>query len=414
MFRKKALKKLSSPEQLDELIKVTTPHGWLALLALCAIVITIVLWGIFGRIPTKVMGQGVIVRTGGVFDIPARGRGSVTMAENTEVGSVITVGQVVATISQVELTTQIEADKTRLAILQDEHKKIVDYCEKQRNKKAASFDMQRKDLKAVIKEQQDLVWQIRKELKSLVGFFKKKLVRETALIQAKKDLATSDSTLRELQAKLANISTIESEAYHELEQIRFQSEWAVTDLSKEIKVQETRLQTMSQVISQYTGRVLEVTVNNGTVVDIGTPIVSLEQTDKKMEVMVFVADTVGEKVHPGMLAELTPLAVKREEFGYIIGKVSFVSKFPVTERHMLKLLDNPSLIKQLSAEGVPVQVNADLMLDSKTPSGYKWSSGRGPRLEILSGTLCSASIIVREQPPITLVIPFLKKFFGLP
>ncbi len=414
MFRKKALKKLSSPEQLDELIKVTTPHGWLALLALCAIVITIVLWGIFGRIPTKVMGQGIIVRTGGVFDIPARGRGSVTMAENTEVGSVIKVGQVVATISQVELTTQIEADKTRLVVLQDEHKKILDYCEKQRKKKAASFDIQRKDLKAVIKEQQDLVWQIRKELKSLVGFFKKKLVRETALIQAKKDLATSDSTLRELQAKLANISTIESEAYHELEQIRFQSEWAVTDLSKEIKVQETRLQTMSQVISQYTGRVLEVTVNNGTVVDIGTPIVSLEQTDKKMEVMVFVADTVGEKVHPGMLAELTPLAVKREEFGYIIGKVSFVSKFPVTERHMLKLLDNPSLIKQLSAEGVPVQVNADLMLDSKTPSGYKWSSGRGPRLEILSGTLCSASIIVREQPPITLVIPFLKKFFGLP
>ncbi|MCP3871222.1 MAG: NHLP bacteriocin system secretion protein, partial [Gammaproteobacteria bacterium] len=52
MFRKKALKKLSSPEQLDELLKVTTPHGWLALLALCAIVITIVLWGIFGRIPT--------------------------------------------------------------------------------------------------------------------------------------------------------------------------------------------------------------------------------------------------------------------------------------------------------------------------------------------------------------------------
>ncbi|MCP3857842.1 MAG: hypothetical protein GY698_24480, partial [Actinomycetia bacterium] len=164
------------------------------------------------------------------------------MAENTEVGSVIKVGQVVATISQVELTTQIEADKTRLVVLQHEHKKIVDYCEKQRKKKAASFDMQRKDLKAVIKEQQDLVWQIRKDLKSLDSFFKKKLVKETALIQAKKDLATSDYTLRELQAKLANISTIESEAYHELEQIRFQSEWAVTDLSKEIKVQETRLQ----------------------------------------------------------------------------------------------------------------------------------------------------------------------------
>ncbi len=413
MFQKKALEKLSSPEQLDELIKVTTPRGWLALLALCAIVITIVFWGIFGRIPTKVMGQGVIVRTGGVFEIPARGRGAVTMAEDTEVGSVIKAGQVVATISQVELETQIEKDKTRLAALQDEHKKVVDYCEKQRKKKAASFDIQRKDLKAGIKEQEELVRQIRKDLKGLVALHKKKLVSETDLIQTKKDLADSDSTLRALQEKLVNVSTIELEAYHELEQSRFQSEKAITDLSKQIKVQETRLKTMSQVISQYAGRVLEVAVNNGTIVDIGSPIVSVEQTDKTMEVMVFVADTVGEKVRPGMMAELTPSTVKREEFGYIIGKVSFVSEFPVTEREMLKLLDNPSLVKQLSAEGVPVQVNADLTLDSKTPSGYKWSSGRGPRLEISSGTLCSASIIVRELPPIILVIPFLKQFFGL-
>ncbi len=414
MFRKKALENLSSPEQLDELIKVTTPRGWLALLALCAIIITIVLWGIFGRIPTKVMGQGVIVRTGGVFEIPARSRGPVTIAEDTNVGSEIKVGQVVATISQVELATQIEIDKVRLAALRDAHKKVVDYCEKQRKKKAASFDIQRKDLKAGIKERQDQVRQIQKELKGLVGLHKKQLDRDAAFIQVKKDLADSHSTLRALQEKLANVSVIESEAYHELEQRRFQSEWAITDLSKQIKVQETRLKTMSQVISQYTGRVLEVKVNNGTVVDIGTSIVSVEQTDKRMEVMVFAADTVGEKVHPGMMAELTPSTVKREEFGYIIGKVSFVSEFPVTERQMLKLLDNnPSLVKQLSADGVPVQVNADLMLDSKTPSGYKWSSGRGPKLKISSGTLCSASIIVREQPPIILVIPFLKKFFGL-
>ncbi len=415
MFQKKALEKLTSPEQLDELIMVTTPRGWLALLALCAIIITIVFWGIFGRIPTKVMGRGIIVRTGGVLEIPARSRGSVTIAENTNVGSTIKAGQVVATISQVELETQIDMDKVRLAALRDEHKKVVDYCEKQRKKKATSFNIQRKDLKAGIKEQQDQVRQIQKELKSLVDLHKKQLVKDTALIQARKDLADSHFTLRALQEKLVNLSGIESAAYHELEQRQFQSEWTIIDLSKQIKVQETRLKAMSQVISQYTGRILEVKVNNGTVVNIGTPIMSVEQTDKRMEVMIFVADTVGEKVHPGMMAELTPSIVKREEFGYIIGKVSFVSEFPVTERQMQKLLDNnPSLVKQLSADGVPFQVNANLMLDSNTPSGYKWSSGRGPKLEILSGTLCSASIIVREHPPIILVIPFLKQFFGLP
>ncbi len=413
MFREKALKKLSSPEQLDELVKVTTPRGWLALLGLCAIVITIVLWGIFGCIPTKVMGSGVILRTGGVIDISAQGRGPVTIAENIDVGSVVQAGQVVATISQVELATQIEVDKARLNALQNEHNVNVDYCEKQHKKKTTSFDIQRKDLKALIHEQQGLATQVRENLEAMVDLHKKKLVSDLELIGAKKDLVTSQSTLLGFQEKLANLSTIESEADHDLEQIRFQSAQAVTELSAEIEVKEARLKTISQVISTYTGRVLEVVVNNGMVVDIGAPIVSLEQTDKTMEVMVFVSDTVGEKIHPGMMAELTPSTVSREKFGYIIGTVSFVSKFPVTEREMLKLLDNSSLVKQLSASGVPIQIKADLTLDSNTPSGYTWSSGRGPLFEISSGTLCSATVVVSEQPPITLVIPFLKKVFGI-
>ena len=33
IFRKTALEKLSSPEQLDELMKITTPKGWVALIA---------------------------------------------------------------------------------------------------------------------------------------------------------------------------------------------------------------------------------------------------------------------------------------------------------------------------------------------------------------------------------------------
>ncbi len=413
MFRKKALKNLASPEQLDELIKVTTPRGWLALVALCAIAITFIAWGIFGRIPTIVMGPGVIVRTGGVIDIPAQGRGPVTIAGNTEVGSMVEAGQVIATISQLELSTQLEMDKVRLGQLQNEHNEIVDHCEKQRKNEAASFEIQRKDLNVLIKEQQDLVQRIRENLASVTALHKNQTVSNLEFIKAKQDLITSESALLESQEKLANISVLESDAYHDLEQLRFQSSQAVSELNTEIKVQESRLKTMSQVISPATGRVLEVMANNGTIVDIGTPLVSLEQTDKPMEVMIFVSDTVGEKVDPGMMVELTPSAVNREKFGYIVGRVSFVSEFPVTEREMLKLLSNPSLVKQLSANGVPVRVNADLILDSKTPSGYKWSSGRGPMLKISSGSLCSASIIVSEQPPITLVIPFLKKFLGL-
>jgi len=55
----------------------------------------------------------------------------------------------------------------------------------------------------------------------------------------------------------------------------------------------------------------------------------------------------------------------------------------------------------------------DLVPSSRTVSGFKWSSPKGPPLVMQSGTICSAQIIERKQPPITLVIPVIKKFFGV-
>ena len=57
LFRKVALDKLSSPEQLDQLITLTTPRAWFALIAIGGILVTAILWGVFGSIPTKDEGE---------------------------------------------------------------------------------------------------------------------------------------------------------------------------------------------------------------------------------------------------------------------------------------------------------------------------------------------------------------------
>jgi HlyD family secretion protein len=58
----------------------------------------------------------------------------------------------------------------------------------------------------------------------------------------------------------------------------------------------------------------------------------------------------------------------------------------------------------------PIRVVVSLERDLSTPTGYKWSSRRGPEIQIDSNTICSAKVSVKEQAPITLVIPVLKKF----
>ena len=62
IFRKESLERLSSPEQLDQLMQVVTPRSWLPLATLGCIIGLTLIWGIFGRIPITATGQGLIVR----------------------------------------------------------------------------------------------------------------------------------------------------------------------------------------------------------------------------------------------------------------------------------------------------------------------------------------------------------------
>lgn len=61
IFRRKALEKLSSPERLDQLLSITTPQGWLILLALGALLVAALLWAILGTIAVQVDGEGMLI-----------------------------------------------------------------------------------------------------------------------------------------------------------------------------------------------------------------------------------------------------------------------------------------------------------------------------------------------------------------
>jgi HlyD family secretion protein len=80
---------------------------------------------------------------------------------------------------------------------------------------------------------------------------------------------------------------------------------------------------------------------------------------------------------------------------------------------MMRILKNDKLVQQLSAGGAPIEVQSDLIPSGDTLSGYKWSSPKGPETHIESGTLCSATITVKQQRPISLVIPVLRNYLGV-
>lgn len=52
IFRKSSMDRVSSPEQLNDYIKVSRPSVWLVLGAVIVLLIGVCLWGVFGKITT--------------------------------------------------------------------------------------------------------------------------------------------------------------------------------------------------------------------------------------------------------------------------------------------------------------------------------------------------------------------------
>lgn len=109
LFRKSALETLTSPEQLNQLVRVTRPRSWIALGGLFGLLAALLVWGFLGSLPTRVSGRGVIIHDGGTFEVVAPSGGVVTGLDAFHIGDPIIKGQVLGHIAHPALQQQIIA-----------------------------------------------------------------------------------------------------------------------------------------------------------------------------------------------------------------------------------------------------------------------------------------------------------------
>lgn len=273
IFRQAALERLSSPEQLDQLMQVTTPRGWLALLALIGLIVTVVGWSFSDTIPIEEVGRGILLRGGRVLSIASSVPGQVE-AVTIKAGDTIQEGQMIARVRLVAPD-----------------------------------------------ERGNLGWQI-------VG-----------------------------------------------------------------------------IPSPYAGRVVELGVGPGSMVDPSVPLAIIEDSTKPLEAVIYMPPEQGKNIQPGMDVQVTPSNVSREEYGFIRGKVRSVASFPSTFQSMMLVLANEQLAREFLANGTPIEIRVDLTPDPNSPSGYLWSASGGPPFPISSGALCAATVTLDEQRPIHMVLP---------
>jgi len=416
LFRKISLERLSSPEQLDLMVRITSPMGWLSLLSIGFLLVVAIIWGIYGSIPTKVRGKGILIKSGGVLSIDAPTSGRIT-GIYADVDTIIEKGQIVARIAQPELINKVNIQKAKLHHLIQEYKKIKESAEEEIMLQKQFINKEKENLISSIKHAKMKLKWLKIRIKNLKKLYRMGLITKEKILNTNEQIYSLESDIEKYKNQIKNLDIKLVNLKNQYEQKFLKYKNRIKEMKKQIRDLEENLEITSRVISPYSGRVLEISISEGKLISRGSKILTMErigQDIKDLEGVIYVSPIDGKKVKPGMKVEISPTNVKQEEYGFMLGIVTRVAEFPATPQGMMKILQNKNLVKALSGEGAPIEVRVTLIPSSKTYSGYKWSSKDGPPIKIHSGTLCFATIVVKEQPPITLVIPLLKRYlFGI-
>jgi len=415
IFRKISLERLASPEQLDQLVSVTSPIGWTTLLGVALLLGAVVIWSIYSKIPTTVNGGGILIKTGGVVNVvvPVPGQISHIYVED---GDLVKKGQIIGRMAQPKLLDEIRAAKLDLAEMESRELQIGASGSQKMLLEMNSLDKERENLTHNIEVARERLKWLTEKIKLQETLLTEGLITRQTLIDTQTRKNNVVESIESDKSELKKLDINEKELKNQEERNELDRRNAINEARRKLNIQEAEYEFSSKIICTSTGSVVEIRASEGQVVGSGDAILSLELTGhsiQDLQTLLYMPPAMGKLLKPGMLARVTPQNIKREEFGYMLGIVTHVAEFPSTSQGMARLLKNQKLVDQFSSTGAPLAVFVDLIPDATTPSGYKWSSSTGPPSRIFSGTLCNGSVEVFSQPPLSLAIPYLKKQTGL-
>ncbi len=119
IFSEEALDKLRSPERLDMMLPVTTPVGWMSLAAIGVLLVSVLIWSIFGAFTVKADGMGLILDSAGIVNIShiSPGKLKKIFVKN---GSKVKRGDLIAQLEQADQLADTRMAKYGMGLATDD------------------------------------------------------------------------------------------------------------------------------------------------------------------------------------------------------------------------------------------------------------------------------------------------------
>jgi HlyD family secretion protein len=413
-YRKKALEKAASPGRIDQDIQLIQPHNWLPLAALGSLVIAGLTWSIIGRIPITAIGQGVLAYPSTIADFQASGTGQLQDIK-VKVGDTVKKGEILATLDQTELQKQLQQQQAKLSALKIQNQQ-ANLLQIQRSVgQQSSLAQQSLSFQQQFRSAQRMIPVLKSRLESHQWLKSEGAITEEAVLTVQQAYQESLDKASTLKAQLQDLKVQQNRLPEENFAATTTRQNEIQGVTQVIAQLELQIQKQGKVISPHSGRVLEITAIPGQAISPGTRLgtIAAQNSTSKLLGITFFPDSDGKKLQLGMPVEITPATVKRERFGGIVGSVKNISSFPVTKEGVTRLVGNPEVTQALMAKGPQIQVFVDLQPDPSTFSKFKWSSSKGPKLNVSAGTSTTVRVTIEDRAPITFILPILRSWSGL-
>jgi HlyD family secretion protein len=395
---KKAANRVALSDGNDEVLYIASSREFYAWAAGAVLCIALVFWFFKGTIAWRTTGQGVIVRSGGILTLVTSTGGLLT-AVNVRPGQLVEPNQVVARIAQPLMQQEIKERRLERDLAKVSRDLAFKTDVQQANLQSVVIGIHYRNALQELAVLGDQRKHIADRIPVLERLFAKSLIPEQQIVATRQKLAALDQRIASTRALLKQ---------YEAQEFQEAASPAESDIQRTAQLRHAELMLaaiqkqaeLSQaIVSPRSGEVLEVKVATSTVVAPDTALVTIQPTEDNLEALAFVPSEAAKNVEPGMAAEVSPSMVKREEFGFIRGKVTWVGEYPSSSAALMREFENESLVRSLIAAGPVTEVRVKLARDQQATSGFQWSSSKGPPLKISGGTISQIAIVIRERTP---------------
>lgn len=441
IFNKSIRDKISSPDQIDKAINITSAPIWLFICGGALIILVALIWSLTATLSITKDSSGIIVSNSNSNVVSSKVNGIITKV-NVQNGDNVKKGDVICEFDGGLVADQLKdlkdrrekVDKITINSVNDNvTSDVADLISIKSQLKSSGVEVGQSkvmlnnyyDAQSELSSEsstKEAVMNQAKEEYAQINLDPTATPEQKLIAQNKYETAAADyqATVQKLEAVNSQIETLKAQidagnyatgVQTSTYQYQFNStkKAILNSFDNQIKEAEKTLKDYT-VLSPKDGVVMDLKVSDGLALAQGSPIFKIKPTKNTSDVLeCFISIQEGKSIKKGMNVIITPTNINEQDYGHMNGTVTKVSDYVSTPVELAEKLGDDSLANAFAGRGPVMSVRVKIKPSSKSKSGYYWSNDKGNKLEVKEGTVASCKIVVEKKKPITMLIPFLKE-----